>query len=62
VVQRLPATERLNVLAWFSEDELKLCPYCGRRAAVPPEDGPSVCLACDAVWIETPGQAPERAG
>jgi hypothetical protein len=54
--------EHLNVLAWFSEDELKLCPHCGRRAAVPPEDGPSVCLACEVVWIETPGQGPQRAG
>jgi hypothetical protein len=49
-----------HVLSWFSEDELKLCPYCHERAAVPTEPGPSVCLGCEAVWIETPGQAPQR--
>jgi hypothetical protein len=48
------------VRSWFSEDELKLCPYCHEQAAVPTEPGPSVCLACEAVWIETPGSAPQR--
>lgn len=52
---------RSTVLSWFSDDELKLCPHCGERAAVPSEPGPSVCLRCEVVWIERPGRAPERA-
>jgi hypothetical protein len=51
---------RPDVLSWFSEDELKLCPYCGERAAVPTEPGPSVCLRCEVVWVETPGKGPQR--
>jgi hypothetical protein len=44
----------LHMLSWFTDDELKPCPYCGRKAAVPKKSGPSVCLSCDAVWIDGP--------
>jgi hypothetical protein len=50
----------LNLLSWFSDDELKLCPYCGERAAVHNESGPYVCLNCDVVWTELPGKEPQR--
>jgi hypothetical protein len=42
----------LHMLSWFSEEELKVCPYCDEKAAVPRQSGPSVCLACEAVWID----------
>jgi hypothetical protein len=42
----------LDLLSWFSEDELKACPHCGERGAVPRETGPSVCLVCEVVWLE----------
>ena len=41
---------------WFSDEELKDCPHCGAQAAVPAGAGPSVCLACEVVWLdEGPG-------
>jgi hypothetical protein len=60
MIPRLPQKGRLNVLSWFSEDELKLCPFCGERAAVPPEEGPSVCLSCEVVWTDALDKAPQR--
>jgi hypothetical protein len=44
---------------WYSDDELKTCPFCGKRAAVPRGGGPSVCLACEVVWID---ETPETTG
>jgi hypothetical protein len=44
----------IDVLSWFREDELKRCPYCGQCSAVPVDPGPSVCLACQVVWIDEP--------
>jgi hypothetical protein len=45
----------VDVLSWFTEDELKRCPHCGKRSALAAESGPSVCLACEIVWVEAPG-------
>jgi hypothetical protein len=42
----------LHMLSWFSDDELKNCPYCGKKSAVPVQSGPSVCLSCEVVWID----------
>jgi hypothetical protein len=40
---------------WVKDEELKDCPHCREHAAVPQGGGPSVCLACEVVWIdETP--------
>ena len=41
---------------WYSDEELKECPYCGERAAVPRGEGPSVCLSCEVVWIDGDGE------
>jgi hypothetical protein len=60
MVPRPPPKDRLDVLSWFSHDELKLCPFCGERAAVPPEEGPSVCLSCEVLWIDALDKAPQR--
>jgi hypothetical protein len=44
---------------WYTDDELKECPHCGERAAVPRGGGPSVCLSCEVVWID---EAQEKGG
>jgi hypothetical protein len=46
------AEREVDVLSWFSEDELKNCPHCEAHAAVPVDRGPSVCLACEVVWLD----------
>jgi hypothetical protein len=41
------AVGEVNVLGWFSHEELRLCPLCRERAALPAEDGPPlICLRC----------------
>ena len=42
----------LDMLSWFSDEELKGCPHCGQLSAVPAQSGPSVCLSCGAVWVD----------
>jgi hypothetical protein len=44
------------MLTWFTEDELKRCPYCNARAAIPREAGPSVCLSCEIAWVDEPAE------
>ena len=43
--------ETVDVLSWFREDELGVCPECGERAEIVIE-GPrrqALCLACGAI-------------
>jgi hypothetical protein len=47
-----PHDPDFDLHAWFSEEELKECRFCGKRAAVPIEGGPSVCLSCELVWLD----------
>jgi hypothetical protein len=38
-------------LTWFSEDELDICPHCGKRAVPHTDDKAAVCLNCEVAWI-----------
>jgi Zn-finger nucleic acid-binding protein len=38
--------------AWFREDELKECPFCQQKTAIPASEGLSICFNCEVVWID----------
>ena len=47
-----PGSDLASLRTWFEDGELKNCPYCGEKTAVPNGAGPSVCLSCEAVWVD----------
>jgi hypothetical protein len=47
-----PGNEFASLRTWFADEEFKVCPYCGEKTAVPTGAGPSVCLSCEAVWVD----------
>ena len=43
----------VDLLAWFSDEERSLCPYCGERTAVTiPAAFAEFCLDCGAVSVD----------
>ena len=53
--------QSVDAREWFGNDELSVCPFCGKRAVPPQEDDVAVCLDCKAVWQLEDG-APQRIG
>jgi hypothetical protein len=47
-----PGNDLASLRSWFDDEELKVCPYCAEKTAVPRGAGPSVCLSCEAVWVD----------
>jgi hypothetical protein len=45
------ATTNVEILSWFEDDELRVCPVCGERTVFPVDvpDNKAVCSTCGIV-------------
>jgi ribosomal protein L37AE/L43A len=40
----------VDTRAWFDDDELDVCPFCGEKAVPRTGETVAVCLACEVAW------------